>query len=164
MFQFGRFPTYSYVFTACSLILHQGGFPIRISAGRSLFAAHRSFSQLVTSFVGSWCQGIPLMLFLAWTLLYNHLWLYLVLSIALNCWVSLQLLIYFALAKLFFYPFFGKTLISDSSVSNVFFPLLNIKSVRVLNLLLFGFQWTLRLAPDLLRSFNQSSNWLIKWL
>ena len=40
------------------------GFPIRISAGRWLFAPNRSFSQLVTSFVGSQCQGIRLMLFL----------------------------------------------------------------------------------------------------
>ena len=40
---------------------------IRKSAGRSLFAAHRSLSQLVTSFIGSQCQGILHMLFLAWT-------------------------------------------------------------------------------------------------
>ena len=32
-----------------------------------LFAPPRSLSQLVTSFVGSRCQGIPLVLFLAWT-------------------------------------------------------------------------------------------------
>ena len=32
-----------------------------------LFAPPRSLSQLVTSFVGSQCQGIPLVLFLAWT-------------------------------------------------------------------------------------------------
>ena len=43
------------------------GFPIRKSPDRSLFAAPRSLSQLVTSFVGSWCQGIHLMLFFAWT-------------------------------------------------------------------------------------------------
>ena len=42
------------------------GFPIRISPDRSLFAAPRSFSQLITSFIGSWCQGIPLALLLAW--------------------------------------------------------------------------------------------------
>ena len=30
-----------------------------------LFAAHRGFSQLITSFFGSRCQGIPLVLFLA---------------------------------------------------------------------------------------------------
>ena len=50
-----------------SLILHQGGFPIRRSADQCLFTATRSLSQLVTSFVGSWCQGIHLMLFFAWT-------------------------------------------------------------------------------------------------
>ena len=47
------------------VILHHGGFPIRKSAGQSLFAAHRSLSQLVTSFVGSQCQGILRMLFFA---------------------------------------------------------------------------------------------------
>ena len=34
------------------------GFPIRKSADRKLFAPPRSLSQLVASFVGSWCQGI----------------------------------------------------------------------------------------------------------
>ena len=38
---------------------------IRISADQGSFAAPRSFSQLVTSFFGVWCQGILLMLFLA---------------------------------------------------------------------------------------------------
>ena len=50
------------------MILHHSGFPIRKSADRSLFTAPRSLSQLVTSFIGSWCQGIHLMLFIAWTL------------------------------------------------------------------------------------------------
>ena len=40
------------------------GSPIRISAGLWICAPHRSFSQLITSFVGSQCQGIPLMLLL----------------------------------------------------------------------------------------------------
>ena len=44
--------------------LPQVGSPIRTSAGHRIFAPHRSFSQLVTSFVGSQCQGIRLMLFL----------------------------------------------------------------------------------------------------
>ena len=44
------------------------GFPIRISTGRSSFAAHRSFSQLTTSFFGSWCQGIRPVLLLALSL------------------------------------------------------------------------------------------------
>ena len=40
------------------------GSPIRTSADHGLFAPPRSLSQLVTSFVGSQCQGIPLVLFL----------------------------------------------------------------------------------------------------
>ncbi len=40
-------------------------FLIRKSAGQSLFAAHRSLSQLVTSFFGAWCQGIHPMPLLA---------------------------------------------------------------------------------------------------
>ena len=78
MFQFPSFPSLDYGFIKWSHILHMSGFPIRKSADRSLFAAPRSLSQLVTSFVGSWCQGIHLMLFLAWTSLF-------LLSIA---WVS----------------------------------------------------------------------------
>ena len=39
---------------------------IRKSAGYRIFAPYRSLSQLVTSFFGSWCQGIPLALFIAW--------------------------------------------------------------------------------------------------
>ena len=38
-----------------------------------LFAAPRSLSQLVTSFFGSWCQGIHLALFFAWTFLFRSL-------------------------------------------------------------------------------------------
>ena len=41
------------------------GFPIRISTDQCVFAAPRGFSQLIASFIGSWCQGIPLVLFLA---------------------------------------------------------------------------------------------------
>ena len=43
------------------------GFPIRKSVGQGLFAAHHSLSQLITSFFGSWCQGIHHMLFIAWS-------------------------------------------------------------------------------------------------
>ena len=67
MFQFGRFPTYTYVFSIRFTVLHRECFHIRISADRSSFAAPRSFSQLVTSFIGSWCQGIHLMLLFTWT-------------------------------------------------------------------------------------------------
>ena len=41
------------------------GFPIQISADQGLFAAPRSFSQLITSFFGSWCQGIHSVPFVA---------------------------------------------------------------------------------------------------
>ncbi len=34
------------------------GFPIRKSPGQSLFAAHRGLSQLTTSFIAFFCQGI----------------------------------------------------------------------------------------------------------
>ena len=67
MFQFSGFPSIHYGFMYGSQVLHLRGFPIRKSADRSSFAAPRSLSQLVTSFIGSWCQGIHLMLFLAWT-------------------------------------------------------------------------------------------------
>ena len=90
--------------------LHQVSFLIRISAGRGLFAALRSFSQLVTSFFGSWCQGIRHMLFVAWsffkinlilavlcqislsfTYVYLYDWLIQVLS-SLHCSIPLNLL------------------------------------------------------------------------
>ena len=66
MFQFRGFPSYSYVFTAWCRISIPAGFPIRKSAGRWIFAPNRSLSQLVTSFVGSWCQVILPTLLLAW--------------------------------------------------------------------------------------------------
>ena len=67
MFQFPAFTSY----TLCIHVyvpehLPQVGFPIRTSAGWWLFAPYRSFSQLATSFVGSWCQGIHPALFIAW--------------------------------------------------------------------------------------------------
>ena len=73
MFQFPSFPSSHYEFMWWSYVLHISGSPIRKSADRSLFAAPRSLSQLVTSFVGSWCQGIHLVLFLAWTSLFCFL-------------------------------------------------------------------------------------------
>ena len=45
------------------------GFPIRKSPDHCSFAAPRSLSQLITSFIGSWCQGIPLALFFAWPMI-----------------------------------------------------------------------------------------------
>ena len=67
MFQFGRFPSYTYVFSIWYTVLHRMCFHIQKSADRGLFAAPRSLSQLVTSFFGSWCQGILLVLLFAWT-------------------------------------------------------------------------------------------------
>ena len=49
------------------MVLHHEGFPIRKSAGHSLFPTHRGLSQVITSFIGSQCQGIHLTLFFAWT-------------------------------------------------------------------------------------------------
>ena len=83
---------YTILFMQWSLILHQGGFPIRKSADLCLFTAPRSLSQLVTSFVGSRCQGILLMLFFAWTSFYNTF--------------SLKALRAFSLANNFFGCFF----------------------------------------------------------
>ena len=62
-FSSGGSPPAAIWFTAGYLSV---GFPIRNSPDRSSFAAPRSLSQLITSFIGSWCQGIPLALFLAW--------------------------------------------------------------------------------------------------
>ena len=73
MFHFPAFPSYTYWFSARSHDLLVRGSPIRKSTGRSLFTAHRGLSQLVTSFFGSWCQGIHLMLF-SLVLLFELLW------------------------------------------------------------------------------------------
>ena len=54
-------PMYS-VMDTCALP-HVGS-PIRRSAGQWICAPHRSLSQLITSFIGSQCQGIHLMLLL----------------------------------------------------------------------------------------------------
>ena len=40
-------------------------FHIRTSTGRRLCASIRRLSQLITSFIGAYCQGIPYMLFVA---------------------------------------------------------------------------------------------------
>ena len=54
------------LFTQLYLHITAGGFPhSEICGSYRIFAPYRSLSQLVTSFIGSWCQGIPLVLFLA---------------------------------------------------------------------------------------------------
>jgi hypothetical protein len=47
-----------YVFRCGVRGLPSKGCPIRKSPGQSLFAAHRSLSQLTTSFIAGLCQGI----------------------------------------------------------------------------------------------------------
>ena len=77
------------------MVLHHGGFPIRKSTDQSPFAAPRSLSQLVTSFVGSWCQGIHLMLLFAWTSFFGSRYL-------LNCLSFLQM---FGILRVKGFPF-----------------------------------------------------------
>ena len=64
MFQFSGSPPYAYLFTIRCMESFHAGFPIRIPADHRICAPPRSFSQLVASFVGSWCQGIHPVLFL----------------------------------------------------------------------------------------------------
>ena len=61
-----RLPSITYGFSYGYLSSSQAGFPIRISPDRRLFAPPRSFSQLITSFIGSQCQGIHPALLFAW--------------------------------------------------------------------------------------------------
>ena len=53
-----RFPSIRYGLAYGYLRFAQVGFPIRISPDQWIFAPPRSFSQLITSFIGSQCQGI----------------------------------------------------------------------------------------------------------
>jgi hypothetical protein len=46
-------------------VLPRSGYPIRKSTGQSVFAAVRSLSQLATSFIAYWHQGIHDALFVA---------------------------------------------------------------------------------------------------
>ena len=57
-------PSYTYFIQYTILDVNQVSFLIRTSADLSLFATTRSFSQLITSFIGSWCHGIPMRSFL----------------------------------------------------------------------------------------------------
>ena len=58
MFQFPGFPSIRYGLAYGSMRSSHRGFPIRISPDLWIFAPPRSFSQLVTSFIGSQCLGI----------------------------------------------------------------------------------------------------------
>ena len=73
------------------MVLHHECFHIRKSADRSLFAAPRSLSQLITSFIGSWCQGIHLMLLFAWTS-------YLLVLVLLNCLSFINSFLFFRIS------------------------------------------------------------------
>ena len=68
-FSSGGSPRTPILFNARWLIFYQPGFPIRISMDLWLLSPTHGFSQIAASFVGSWCQGIPLTLFVAWPLL-----------------------------------------------------------------------------------------------
>ena len=71
------------------MVLHHGSFLIRKSTDRSLFAAPRGLSQLVTSFFGSWCQGIHLMLLFAWTSFMVHRCTIIAIQISVRIFVEL---------------------------------------------------------------------------
>ena len=60
-----RVPSVALCIHATVIQLLVPGFPIRISMDQSLLTAPHGFSQLTTSFVGSWCQGIHPALLLA---------------------------------------------------------------------------------------------------
>ena len=141
-------------FTIRYVILHHMGFPIRISADHSLFAAPRSFSQLVTSFFGSWCQGIPLMLFLAWTPLYisryTVLWIAVFHVFYSYFLLRLKLLLPFSEKPdfyIFFFPCFLKSLFVFAFSYSVFNDLPPFAVSRVIrlqkHLTLFKYFWSL---------------------
>ena len=155
------------------MVLHHECFHIRKSPDRSLFAAPRSLSQLITSFIGSWCQGIHLMLLFAWTS-------YLVL-VLLNCLSFLNSFLFFRIsfAVKRFYPFhfcncystfrwncslpkfFGKTYSNLIKMC----PLLSVRFYSSFTSL-FGFQWTLSLSgvfPRKLFFCNSCCNGRHKW-
>ena len=70
MFQFPTSPSCTlWIHVQVTELLSLPGFPIRKSVLRRLFAPSHSLSQLVTSFFGSWCQGIHPTLLVAWPLL-----------------------------------------------------------------------------------------------
>src|SRR5699024_7650398 len=58
MFQFPRFPSIRYGLAYGYMRVAHVGVPSRRSPDRRIFAPLRSFSQLITSFIGSQCQGI----------------------------------------------------------------------------------------------------------
>ena len=70
MFQFPTSPSCTlWIHVQVTELLSLPGFPIRKSVLLRLFAPSHSLSQLVTSFFGSWCQGIHPTLLVAWPFL-----------------------------------------------------------------------------------------------
>ena len=154
------------------MILHHRGFPIRKSAGQSLFPTHRSLSQVIASFIGSQCQGIHLTLFFAWTavLLFSYLKISLqtkqiqlfCLSFANNCSLGCKLkdllvLIHWFLSAISYYLQPTKLFPLDNTEKpfknffNKFFsiafkvsciPLKAFTTICFVSFSLFGFQWT----------------------
>ena len=70
MFQFTGFPSIRYGLAYGYMRSSHVGFPIQKSPDHRIFAPPRSLSQLITSFIGSQCQGIRPALFFAWPFRY----------------------------------------------------------------------------------------------
>ena len=69
MFHFTGFRDFRAMYShGIDRILIQPGYPIRRSTGQSVFAAIRSLSQLTTSFIAYWHQGIHHVLFVAYSI------------------------------------------------------------------------------------------------
>ena len=66
MFQFTGFPSIRYVLAYGYCRSTAVGFPIQKSLDQWIFAPPQGFSQLITSFFGSQCQGILPALFFAY--------------------------------------------------------------------------------------------------
>ena len=132
------------------MVLHHEGFPIRKSAGQSLFPTNRSLSQVITSFVGSQCQGIHLMLFFAWTASLAYSLEFQVLAFLLEL---SQIIVWVAnLKRLSKFTFSTSALVFHQNGKIVFYPcsirknlISKLKFFSIYNYLfrlLFGFQWT----------------------
>ena len=66
MFHFTRYCAHCAMYShSGDWILLQPGYPIRTSTGYSAFAAFRGLSQLITSFIACWHQGIHHVLLVA---------------------------------------------------------------------------------------------------
>ena len=154
------------------MTLHHGGFPIRKSTDQCLFTAPRSLSQLVTSFFGSRCQGILLMLFFAWTSSFTYLYA--------NCAFLSQIIFFGCLFVFNFFRLLAKNVVSLPTfserpfslvlISKLLFQLLTLVNNRsFLNYLfrfrsLFGFQWTILLLWALplveTKGIEPSTSWM----